>query len=154
MGKTEASEDEQRSIERYKIIYVWKVLSGLVENCGLNWYIHEYKGRLVKITHPKGASNRALELWRQTLPVNGGSLFNSLPQYIRDISDTSVDSFKLKLDLYLETIPDCPMSSNLYPAPINPISGKNSNCIMDWIQFMGRNKDTYHGDTLYRVNGY
>ena len=109
---------------------------------------------LVNIDHPKVSevSNFALNLWRQTLPINGRSLFNMMPRYIRDIQDVSIDSFKNKLDKYLETIPDCPRTNNLLPVPINPISNKNSTCIMDWIRYIGRNK--YNGDNVYYVNSH
>ena len=41
-----------------------------------------------------------------------------------------------------------------YLDPINPISGRNLNCLIDWIRFLGRNKDRYTGDTALCVNSY
>ena len=35
--KTMGMNSEQRRLERYKIIYVWKVMEGIVPNCGLKW---------------------------------------------------------------------------------------------------------------------
>ena len=144
----------ERRLQRYRIIYIWKIINGLVRNCGIIWNNHPYKGTLVNNDHPKVSevSNFALNLWRQTLPIDGRSLFNMMPRYIRDIQDVSIDSFKNKLDKYLETIPDCPRTNNLLPVPINPISNKNSNCIMDWIRYIGRNK--YNGDNVYYVNSH
>ena len=118
----------------------------------LEWYIHPHKGRLVQITRPKGANAKALEIGRQTFPVNGGTLFNSLPYNLRNLTDVSMDRFKGELDSFLETVPDCPLSSYLFPDPINPISGKNSNCLIDWIRHLGLNRRTYTGDTSDHVN--
>ena len=100
-----------------------------MRNCGIKWSIHPYKGTLVDISYPKisEVSNKALKLWRQTLPVNGGSLFNILPRHIRDITDVSTDYFKSNLDKFLETIPDRPRTHTLLPVPINPITNKNLN---------------------------
>ena len=58
-----------------------------LRNCDITWTKHPYKGMLVNITHPKVSevSKFALILWRQILPINGGSLFDMMPQYIRDI---------------------------------------------------------------------
>ena len=120
----------ERRFQRYRIIYIWKIINGFVTNCGLEWVKHPHKGMIVKIDHPKIDSsikcgNRALSIWRQSLPVNGGSLFNKMPQYIRDSTDKTVEGFKSKLDKFLETIPDCPLTKGLYPDPINTMSSKN-----------------------------
>ena len=133
------------------------MINGFVADCGINWEKHPYKGTIVKINHPKidakiKCGNKALSTWRQSLPVNGGSLFNKMPKDIRYSADNMVDCFKTKLDKYLETIPDCPVSKGLYPDPINPVSGHNSNCIIDWINYINRNKGFYTGDCYDFVN--
>ena len=107
--------------------------------------------KFLRLWTKQPSTNKGLHLWRQSLPVNGGSLFNCLPQHIRDIKDVSVDCFKENLDKFLETVPDCPKTQYLNPAPINPVSGKNSNCLMDWINYIGRNRG-YMGDILNSVN--
>ena len=43
------------------------------------------------------------------------------------------DTFKEKLDMFLKDIPDCPMTQDLTPDPINRLSCKNSNSLFDWI---------------------
>ena len=128
-----------------------KIINGFVRNCGLKWYKHEYKGTLIEISHPNVSciSSHSLKLWRQTLPVNGGSLYNILPRELRDISGVSVNSFKNCLDKYLERIPDCPRAHPLLPDPINPTTNKNSNCLIDWIQYLGRTRDNYRGDNMF-----
>ena len=85
------------------------------------------------------------------LPVNGGSLYNILPKEIRNIKGDSTETFKNNLDKYLEKIPHCQRANPLLPDSINPISNKNSNCIMDWVCFMGRKRDNYKGDSMFYV---
>ena len=48
------------------------------------------------------------KLRHASLSVHGQRLFNTLPQYLRNITRCSVDSFKRRLDHYLLTIPDEP----------------------------------------------
>ena len=40
---------QERRIERYRIIYTWKIIEGLVPNFGLNASINERLGRFVEI---------------------------------------------------------------------------------------------------------
>ena len=96
----------QRRRERYCIIYVWKIIDGLVPNfskptvCSYS----ERRGRSCIISH--------VNLGRlRSLPYNSFSavrLFNAMPKYIRCISSFSVVSFKSKLDCYLKNIIDLP----------------------------------------------
>ena len=76
-------------------------------------------------------SNNVLNIWKQSLGVNGAMLFNSLPYKVRNYGGKSISGFKMTLDQVLETIPDCPPSIGLYPLPINTETMKNSNCIID-----------------------
>ena len=39
------------------------------------------------------------------------------------------DTFREKPDMFLRDIPDCPMTLDLNPAPINRLSHKNSNSL-------------------------
>ena len=36
---------QQRRMERYRVIYSWKILEGLVPNCGLKFTSNERRGR-------------------------------------------------------------------------------------------------------------
>ena len=37
---------EQRRFERYQVIYTWKIIGGLTQNCGVNWSeVTERNGR-------------------------------------------------------------------------------------------------------------
>jgi hypothetical protein len=44
----------ERRTERYKIIYTWKVLEGMVPNCGINHTTRERRGRECTIPAPRG----------------------------------------------------------------------------------------------------
>ena len=128
----------QRRFQRYRIIYIWKILAGLTHNFGIIWRKHPHRGTLIDIKQPKfyKVSNRALAVWRQSLAVNGASLFNAMPENVRNYEGKSLSGFKMTLDQTLETIPDCPPSQGLYPAPVNYITGRNSNCLLDWSRYL------------------
>ena len=47
-------------------------------------------------------------LRENTLAVKGPALFNKLPPELRMLQDVKLETFKLRLDKYLQTIPDFP----------------------------------------------
>ena len=100
----------QRRMERYRIIYLWKVMEHKVPQVGaLETYIHPRHGRKCKIPPVKtSALVKVQNIRNSSFGVHAPQLFNILPDYIRNLTDCSVESFKLKLDSYLKTIPDEP----------------------------------------------
>ena len=103
----------ERRRERYRIIYVWKVLENLVPNIGNNRIsskTHIRRGR--ECFPPKVnqyCSRKVQNLIYASLPVHGQQLFNCLPKEIRNITKCEVDTFKGALDQYLMTVPDEPL---------------------------------------------
>ena len=107
----------ERRRERYRIIYIWRILEGHVPNLissdsnsekvTAKW--HKRRGRecIVPRVNRK-ASQRIQALIYASLPVRGQQLFNILPARIRNTTGCSVDCFKRKLDGYLNTVPDEP----------------------------------------------
>ena len=96
----------QRRRERYRIIYIWKVLEGHVPNVN-NKVIstfHTRLGRKCKI--PSIPSGRLGKIREASLTFNGAKLFNVLPKPLRDISGVKLEAFKSALDCFLRTIPD------------------------------------------------
>ena len=98
----------QRRRERYCIIYVWKIIEGLVPNFS-NPIVCSYsdrRGRSCIVSHVHVGRLGTLAFnsfrWRAI------RLFNAMPNHIRCISSCSVLSFKYKLDLYLRNIVDLP----------------------------------------------
>ena len=42
----------QRRFQRYKIIYMWKIIMGLTHNFGISWTNHPHWGLLINISKP------------------------------------------------------------------------------------------------------
>ena len=95
-----AMNSEQRRLERYQIIYVWKVIHGLVPNCGIKWTeCEERRGRLCEIRNVKGKTV-VQNLRRQSFQVAGPKLWNCLPKNVRNFKGNQVE-FKQILDQFL-----------------------------------------------------
>ena len=117
-------------MERYRIIYTWKILEGLVPNCGLKFTTNERRGREAQVPSLQGKAS-IKRLREQSFQVKGPKLFNSLPPSLRKISKVPVDEFKLHLDKFLEGIPDEPIMDGLIPAACDLFSAAPSNSIVD-----------------------
>ena len=116
----------QRRMERYRLIYCWKILENLAPNCGISEIpnTHETRqGRRLDIPKLKGTA-KIQKMKEQCFQINGAKMFNCLPTKIRNLtmkpkflahSAPSVDDFKMALDLYLETVPDQPRIDGLSP---------------------------------------
>ena len=123
----------QRRMERYRIIYIWKTVTGKVPNFGLTWDSNQRRGKMINIrTYRSDAPAHAKNLIDQSLGAHGGNLFNLLPVEIRNFEGPT-DQFKALLDNFLTNIPDKPLCEGLYPDPINKVTCKNSNSLIDWI---------------------
>ena len=88
---------------------------------------------------PKRAPEKntlANKLRDQSLTVRGGRVFNKLTVHIRNSIDITLDTFKHRLDEYLQIIPDHPCIPGLYPEPTNKESRKQSNDLGDWIDYL------------------
>ena len=108
-------------------------MNGKVPNFGLKWDINPRRGLMITITKCKSNTPAmVVRMAEQSLSVNGGKLFNMLPETIRGFSG-SLDGFKTLLDDFLKDIPDHPLCAGLYPEPINKDNCKNSNSLLDWI---------------------
>ena len=125
----------QRRFERYKIIYVWKILHGLVINPGIefNDNLGSRNGLTCKI--PKHTMN----IREKSFLINGPRLFNSLPKEVREFpmkniqnAQSSIDQFKNQLDNFLKNIPDEPNLSGEYSKRMQGINnlGERTNSII------------------------
>ena len=76
-------------------------------------------------------------LREQTLLCEGPRLFNVLPDGHRDIS-VSKETFKRRLDVFLQSIPVQPRLSFLEPSPMGS-HGRHSNSLRDWVKYLGLN---------------
>ena len=121
---------QERRIERYRILYAWKILEGISPNCGLESVISEKRGREIKVPVLKGIG-KIHTLREASFQVHGVKLFNSLPKTIMNMRKVPVEEFKSKLDLYLQSIPDEPYLNGYIPTSCDQFSGSPSNSIMD-----------------------
>ena len=105
---------QQRRIERYRIIYVWKTLENIVPDANITLANDENSriGRMcrVPVLKPKERKNR-----EDSFQTAGPKLFNCLPKYIRNLKGIGVDEFKEHLDLFLSSVPDEPKIGGAMP---------------------------------------
>ena len=106
----------QRRRERYRIIYTWKILEGIVPNLsGRSQLITKTSlrsGRLCTVPPtPTSTTNKLQRLREGSFCVNGPRLFNSLPSHLRNMTGISHLDFKKELDKFLWTVADEPLVS-------------------------------------------
>ena len=107
--------------------------AGISPDCGLVTQTSERRGRELKIPAIRG-KGKIQTLREASFQVHGARLFNSMPKSIRDLSRISVDQFKYKLDIYLQSIPDEPNLHGYAPSVCNQISGNPSNSLVDHVR--------------------
>ena len=76
----------QRRFERYRIIYVWKILENFAPNCGIVLIKDSEDtrlGRRLKVPLLKGSA-KINRLKEQALQIHGSKLFNCLPSIVRN----------------------------------------------------------------------
>ena len=92
------------------IIYIWKVLEGIVPN--INNKIKSYQsvrhGRECIIPQNKNLTGRLKTIRESMAPIHGSNLFNALPSAVRNLSAISLVFFKRTLDKCLQNVPDEP----------------------------------------------
>ena len=129
---------QQRRLERYRIIYVWKILERKSPNCGISpGESSERMGRRCTIPAiSKKASGWIQTLRENSFQVHSPKLFNSLPKAVRNKSKCSIDEFKADLDKILEAVPDEPKVSggNYTPGACDAYSTQASKSIIDQIR--------------------
>lgn len=129
----------ERRRERYQIIYIWKILEGMVPNFDESSEVlaieNERRGRTCYTRALKRSSFQQLRC--NSLSVHGLKLFNCLPKKIRNMRDCSVLKFKSVLDSFLSIIPDEPQIPG-YTA----IRRADSNSILHMIKLVGQSDTT------------
>ena len=102
----------ERRRERYLLIYLFKIMNGLVPNVGENIIAvrdHIRRGPLCVIRSidnraPVSVSTKRRNFFLYKAP----RLFNELPRHIREMRGCTVEKFKRELDKFLKCIPDQP----------------------------------------------
>ena len=100
----------QRRRERYHIIYIWKMIEGLVPNSPkISTIKNPRRGRFISLPDYKNLRCKAVQKIRDnSFAQRAGRLFNSLPIHVRAVSGCTVDTFKSVLDRWLSTVDDQP----------------------------------------------
>ena len=100
---------QERRTERYKILYVWKIIEGKVPNFGISVYESQRHGRMCRLPKINTKTSRATQTLRESsLSVHGPRLFNVLPQAFRNKTGCETESAKRTLNNQLQLIPDQP----------------------------------------------
>ena len=116
----------QRRHERYRVIYVFKILENLVSDCGIT-VTHNRETRLGRRVGP--ANQRGVSsITESTFQVQAAKLFNSLPKEVRNLTKCGVGEFKAQLDAYLSTLYDETPSPGHTPRGLT-LTGLSSNSI-------------------------
>jgi hypothetical protein len=128
----------ERRRERYRIIYVWKILENMVPNLTtesnqIKSFSSPRHGRKCVIPPiSRSSSSRVRTLREGTLSVNGAQLFNILPEHLRNLTNVELPEFKKKLDEFLATVPDEPQSPGY-----TDIRRAESNSLLHMVQTIG-----------------
>ena len=125
---------QERRRERYRIIFIWKVLQGYVHGYSFTSLQNPRRGRLVAVAnYPSHAPSSVRKAREASLSVQGARLFNIIPRHLRDTSTGTVDQFKAGLDSWLSTIPDQPtIPGRLRAAQSNSLLDQAPLSIMIW----------------------
>jgi ribonuclease P/MRP protein subunit RPP40 len=129
----------ERRRERYRIIYVWKMLENMVPNftteqSRIRSYASPRHGRRCVVPPVSSAlTSRVGSLREGSLSIHGSRLFNILPQHIRNMTNVELPEFKRKLDEFLATVPDEPQSPGY-----TDIRRAESNSLLHMIQTLGQ----------------
>ena len=122
----------ERRIERFKIIYTWKVINGLAPSLDFVLKNDDRRGKTIVFNKPTGSVMRIVSLKEKSLQYQGPYLFNALPKCIREI-EGDLTYFKTILDLFLTLLPDCPILKG-YTTHTYDKYDRQSNSIFDWIK--------------------
>ena len=102
----------ERRRERYIAIQVWKMIEGLAPNLKpallQQTTIQQRRGRTLKTPNLNATPSYLQKIKRQSVRCFGVKIFNSLPKHIRNITETTVEQFKQKLDQFLRKTSDLP----------------------------------------------
>ena len=123
-------------IERYKILFLYKTINGLVQNCGVNWTYNQNSGTIfTEIDTKQYFITQRVNLFHYSAP----RLFNKLPRNLRDDRNSTLDEWKMKLDKILSKIPDTPIVTDLTPGLCDHFKSKPTNYIFYWMPHLELN---------------
>ena len=125
-----------RRMERFRILYVYKIITGQVQNCGINWTNSDNSGTIVaEVGTQKYFQTQRENSFHYTAP----RLFNKLPRSLRDDRISTLNEWKMKLDKILAKIPDEPVVSDLTPGLCEHLNSKPTNSLYYWLTHLDFN---------------
>ena len=149
----------QRRHERYKILYVYKIKEGLVPNLDphpltkesftLQFNSNPRAGTTCSLLEKKRHPNPAANAHASSFALTASNLWNCLPACISNISKQPLDTFKYKLDKFLDIHPDEPRcnASGQYG---DPNTGRNTNslCYLRYNGYVKKNIVDFNKENL------
>ena len=131
---------QQQRRDRYRAIYIWKILEGQVPAptpLAMQPYSTERMGhKCRRKSLPTRAPERIKTLLAASLTYEGPRIFNTLPKEVRDITCCTAEKFKSSLDKFLWTVPDQP------PVPGYTARCRTSNALPDQVALKTRDNWT------------
>ena len=125
-----------RRMERYRILYIYKILTGQVQNCGITWTNTNNSGTTItEINTYKYFQTQRENSFHYAAP----RLFNRLPRVLRDDRQSTIEEWKIKLDKILSIIPDEPAVSDLTPGLCDQNTSKPTNSLYFWLSHLDLN---------------
>ena len=125
-----------RRIERYRILYIYKIITGRVQNCGISWVQNSNSGTsIVEISKKQYFQTQRENSFHYAAP----RLFNRLPRTLRDDRTSTMDEWKIKLDKILTKIPDKPLVNDLTPGLCDYFQSKPTNSLFHWMAHLELN---------------
>ena len=118
----------ERRRERYTVLYMWKIIRGLVPNPGITTRWNPRTGMHINLPIV-GGSCHIQKLRRESVLYRGPRLFDSLPSALRQMEDVNLLGFKRKLDNWLANVLDQPTVRGLCRA-------SPTNSIIDQVKYM------------------
>ena len=126
----------ERRMDRYRILYMYKILKGAAPNIGLTSLPPTLRrGRMLTVPSIHGSRVHIKTLRETWLMTEGPRLFNSLPRAIRDLN-VSIETFKAHLDNFLSTIQDIPYGNSSETPDASCLRNYPSNSIRHWTQLL------------------
>ena len=129
----------ERRMERYRVLYIFKMLMGKVPDLGLRSKNTGRAGfQVIQPTHSSKATGKTWTLINRSIMNQGPLLFKLLPNEMREFRG-SVDGFKYLLDKFLQTVPDIPRTEAEEPLAMS-LECVPSNRLEDWMRAIARGR--------------
>ena len=122
----------ERRQDRYRVLYLWKVMMGLVPNFGITWREDGRRGIQVRLPPLSGSRMAVRTLRDRAFHVEAPKLWNSLPPHLR-LLEGSLATYKAHLDSFLLSVPDTPVDGQR-PVFATDESGAQCNSLRAWLK--------------------